>query len=225
MKITPEQLRAFVGAPGDKFAGVLTDASDRWDINTQIDLCHWLSQWAHETQGFTKLRENLNYSAEALIVKFRGRITQEDAFKYGRVGKPPYSRPGEHAADQVEIANRIYGGEWGKKNLGNTQPGDGSRFPGRGFPHVTGRDNYTRCSKAIYGDDTLVYRPEFLERPWDAAQAGGWYWHANKLSEYAQRNDVHAITMKVTGWDGTGDGAGVGFAQRCERLRRAILIF
>jgi putative chitinase len=216
MKITHEQLQAFVRGPGPEVAVALNDAAAKWGIDTQIRFAHWLAQMAQESAGFTRTRENLNYAAEALVVRFRGRITLADAQKYGRTQ--------EHPADQIEIANRIYGGEWGAKHLGNTQAGDGSRFIGRGYKMVTGRDNYTRCSKAIYGDDTLVYRPEFLERAKDAADSAGWFWHANGLSDYADRNDIHAITMKVTGWDGTGDGAGVGFAQRCQRLARAILI-
>jgi len=216
MKITPEQLQAFARGPGPEVAAALSEASDRWGIDTKLRFAHWLAQMGHESQGFTRTRENLNYAAEALVVKFRGRITLADAQKYGRTS--------DHPADHAEIANRIYGGEWGLKHLGNTLPGDGSRFIGRSYKMVTGRSNYTRCSHALLGDDTLLYRPEFLEKPEYAAQAAGWFWHENKLSELADRNDIHTITMKVTGWDGTGDGAGVGFPQRCERLRRAILI-
>jgi predicted chitinase len=46
----------------------------------------------------------------------------------------------------------------GRKNLGNTQPGDGLRFKGRGFVQITGRNNYTNFSK-ILGVD-LVNKPE-----------------------------------------------------------------
>lgn len=218
MRITPEQLQAFTRGPGPAVATALNDAAARWGIDTPLRFAHWLAQMAHESQGFTRTRENLNYAAEALIVKFPRRITKEDAYRYGRIDDR------KQVADQIEIANRIYGGEWGKEHLGNTLSGDGSRFLGRGYKMVTGRDNYARCSAAIYGDGTLLYRPEFLEQPTDAAQSAGWFWYANRLSDLADLNDIHAITMKVTGWDGFGDGVGVGYTQRCERLRRAILI-
>lgn len=225
MKITAEQLRLIARNPqAEVFADAITKATDKWGVNTKERMAEWLAQWSHETQGFTKLRESLNYAAEVLIVRFPKRISKDDAYKYGRFGQAPYAKKGEHPADQIEIANRIYGGEWGAKNLGNTQTGDGARFIGRGFPHVTGRTNYTRCSKALCGDDTLVYRPEFLEQPKYAADAGGWYWHDRNLNEFADRGDIHAITMKVTGWDGTGEGLAVGFAQRKERRDRALLI-
>jgi putative chitinase len=89
---------------------------------------------------------------------------------------------------------------------------------------VTGRYNYTQCSHALFGDDSLVYRPEWLERAKEAAESAGWFWKSHNLNELADRNDPRAITMVVTGWDGTGDGMKVGFAQRCERLARAIMI-
>jgi putative chitinase len=45
----------------------------------------------------------------------------------------------------------------GRKDLGNTEPGDGLRFKGRGFVQITGRTNYTKFSK-ILGVD-LVKNP------------------------------------------------------------------
>lgn len=83
------------------------------------------------------VRENLNYSTDALISKFgRHRISEADARKYGRSGGRP--------ANQEAIANAIYGGEWGRKNLGNTQSGDGWKYRGGGLPQVTGRANFRK---------------------------------------------------------------------------------
>lgn len=88
-----------------------------------------------ETGGsFEPITESLNYSTEALRAKFPNRISQADAQKYGRNAS--------HPADQQAIGNIIYGGEWGKKNLGNTQPGDGYKYRGRGLSQVTGRRLY-----------------------------------------------------------------------------------
>jgi putative chitinase len=70
----------------------------------------------------------------------RHRISAADAQKFGRsAGKP---------ADQTAIANLIYGGEWGRTNLGNTQAGDGARYIGRGFVQITGRANYAKYGLA-----------------------------------------------------------------------------
>lgn len=46
------------------------------------------------------------------------------------------------------------------KRLGNTLPGDGFRYRGRGFVQITGRANYTRMSKKLFGDSRLVDNPE-----------------------------------------------------------------
>lgn len=88
-----------------------------------------------ETGGsFAPIVESLNYSISALTSKFGSRITTAQANQYGRTA--------QHAADQVAIGNIIYGGEWGLRNLGNTKPGDGYRFRGRGLVQTTGRRLY-----------------------------------------------------------------------------------
>lgn len=91
----------------------------------------------HETGGrMQPIRENLNYSVSGLLKTFgRHRISAADARKFGRSGP--------RKADQVAIANIIYGGEWGRDNLGNIKRGDGWRFRGGGLPQITGRRNFT----------------------------------------------------------------------------------
>lgn len=54
------------------------------------------------------------------------------------------------------------------RQLGNTQPGDGARFHGRGYPQVTGRANYARASKELGVD--LIARPERMLEPEIAAK-------------------------------------------------------
>jgi hypothetical protein len=54
--------------------------------------------------------------------------------------------------------------------LGNTQPGDGARFKGRGFIQLTGRHNYTVHSQAIGLADQLVKNPELANDPEIAAR-------------------------------------------------------
>ena len=76
-----------------------------------------------------------------------------------------------------EFYNVVYGGEWGKRNLGNTQPGDGSRYVGRGYNGVTGRINYANIGKAIGVD--LISNPELLENPKVAALACAEYFKQN----------------------------------------------
>lgn len=91
----------------------------------------------------------------------------------------------------------MYGGAWGATHLGNTQPGDGARFIGRGLKQLTGRDNYARCGKAL-GEDFLS-QPERLVMPVNAALSAGWFWAANGLNEIADRGDVVEMTLRVNG--------------------------
>jgi len=62
------------------------------------------------------------------------------------------------------------------KQLGNKVKGDGELFKGRGFIQLTGRDNYTRASKQIFGDDRLVKNPELASRLDIGAQIALWFW-------------------------------------------------
>ena len=58
--------------------------------------------------------------------------------------------------------------------LGNTKPGDGARFKGRGYLQITGRYNYTKIGKAL--GLPLDKHPELVENPEIAVQTALWYW-------------------------------------------------
>ena len=62
------------------------------------------------------------------------------------------------------------------KQLGNKVRGDGERFKGRGFIQLTGRDNYTRASQQIFGDDRLVKNPDLASKLDVGAQIALWFW-------------------------------------------------
>lgn len=102
----------------------------------------------------------------------------------------------------------------GRKDLGNTQPGDGSRFRGRGLIQITGRANYEAVARAMGID--CVSRPELLERPEFAARASAWWWAAHGCNELADAGDFVALTRRTNG--GTN-----GLADRLERWERAKL--
>lgn len=87
----------------------------------------------------------------------------------------------------------------GRADLGNTQPGDGRRFKGRGLIQLTGRFNYIAYSLARYGDDRAVRNPEMVARLPDAALAAGWYWRVRGINALADRDDLEAVTRRVNG--------------------------
>lgn len=83
------------------------------------------------------------------------------------------------------------------KDLGNTQPGDGAKYKGRGLIQVTGRANYTACGKALGLD--LVNHPELLEQPKYAVLSAGWYWDMRSINALCDADDIVRITKAVNG--------------------------
>lgn len=74
--------------------------------------------------------------------------------------------------DDTAFWEKVYGGEWGKRNLGNTQPGDGAKYVGRGFNGITGRGNYqtyTDMLRKAGSNVDLISNPEILEKSPDAS--------------------------------------------------------
>lgn len=100
----------------------------------------------------------------------------------------------------------------GRADLGNTQPGDGKRFLGRGLIQITGRKNYLLCGMGMHLD--LIAMPELLEQPDAAAASAGWYWHVHSLNRYADAGDFVGLTRAING--GTN-----GLAERQQFWTRA----
>jgi len=73
----------------------------------------------------------------------------------------------------------------GRRDLGNTEPGDGYFFLGRGLIQLTGRANYLRVSQALFSDSRLIDNPGILEQAQWAAASAGWFWLKNGLNELA----------------------------------------
>lgn len=85
----------------------------------------------------------------------------------------------------------------GRRDIGNTQPGDGFRFRGRGLLQTTGRANYAALSKALGVD--FVADPDRLAQPVDAARSAGYFWQSNGLSAFADKGDFLTVVKRVNG--------------------------
>lgn len=85
----------------------------------------------------------------------------------------------------------------GREDLGNTQPGDGPKYRGRGLLQVTGRANYAACGSALGLD--LLAQPELLEVPLNACRSAGWFWQSRKLNRFADADQFGALTRAVNG--------------------------
>ncbi|WP_306253268.1 peptidoglycan-binding protein [Parvularcula sp. IMCC14364] len=149
----------------------------KYEINTPLRVAHFLGQGIIET-GFLRFNEaNLNYSAAGLRRTFPTRVTEEEAKRLAR--------------NPEAIANHVYG----RESLGNTQPGDGWKYRGRGFYRLTGRDNYRRYGEIIGID--LESNPELLDDLNVSIEVAAAYFKYVNLGEYADRNDARAVSRGV----------------------------
>lgn len=154
----------------------------------------FLAQYGHETQGYTRLSENLNYSANGLVNVFR---------KYF----PTLLLAKQYERKPQAIANKVYANRMGN---GSEASGDGWKYRGRGLPHVTGKDNYGKF-QAWLGK---TVEPEELSTDLNLAiKAGVWYWVVNGL---ASLGSVEKVTVRING--GTN-----GLEERC-KLYRALMV-
>jgi predicted chitinase len=85
----------------------------------------------------------------------------------------------------------------GRADLGNTHPGDGVRYKGRGPIQLTGRNNYIAAGKALGLD--LVDNPKLAADPAVGFRTATWFWNSHKLSPLADQGNFRAITKKING--------------------------
>jgi putative chitinase len=107
----------------------------------------------------------------------------------------------------------------GRKDLGNTQPGDGARFKGHGFIQITGRANHRLCGEAFRVD--LLAQPELLTKLPLAMQSAGWFFAVfKKLNPLADRRQFLATQTAINGKNKTG--LPNGWAERSAYYNRAL---
>ncbi len=103
----------------------------------------------------------------------------------------------------------------GRTDLGNTQPGDGTRFKGRGLIQLTGRSNYEAFGTARNRDFVTGTNNTLLATdPNLAVDVSCWYWSTHGLNALADADNLNAITYKV-------NGGYNGLADRAAHLQRA----
>ena len=168
-----------------------------YEINTPLRSSHFLAQMSHESAGFTRFVENLNYSSEGLLKIF------------GKYFKNGLER--QYERQPQKIANRVYASRMGN---GDEASGDGWRFRGRGIIMITGRNNYKFYSQLIFKDDRLLLNPDLTADLSVACKIACAYWSVNKLNELADKDDLLGITRRING--GT-----IGLQHRSELLQKA----
>jgi len=85
----------------------------------------------------------------------------------------------------------------GRADLGNTQPGDGKRYKGRGPIQLTGRANYRKFGRLIGID--LEQHPEIASYPSVGLLCACLYWSNRGLNAKADADDLLGITKAING--------------------------
>lgn len=127
-----------------------------------------------------------------------------------------------HESDGFKTATEYASGKAyeGREDLGNTHPGDGVRFKGRGLIQITGFSNYSAYSKWKYGDDRVVQNPSILQEIPDCVDASLWYWciYRPACRSFALADDIVGVTRKINGGKN-------GLDDRKKRLEEAKMLF
>ncbi len=181
----------------DAVLPMIQAAIDKFELKTPLRLAHFLAQCGHESGGFRATRENLNYSAEALVKIFPKYFPTIDVALL-------------YAKQPEKIANKVYGNRMGN---GDEASGDGFKFRGRGFIQLTGKDNYKALGTAIQQD--LVANPDLVASQFPMLSAA-WFFHKNGLHRIADEGADDIVVTKVTK---RVNGGTIGLADRIKHFR------
>lgn len=210
MNITASQLTSIFPqskSVAAQYAALFNELFPLYDINTKERAAHFLSQVGHESNGFTTLVENLNYSADGLANTWKRYRTGKMILVKGKKRHEPNALALSLHRRPEAIANNTYANRLGN---GPENSGDGWKYRGRGLIMITGLDNYTAGEK--YSGLPLVKHPELLEVPRTATIVSLEYWKANDLNKLADKTIpknfyVEEVTQKV-------NGGQIGFKER-----------
>lgn len=161
----------------------LEETFKRYKINTPLRKAHFLATCHHESQGFTRFIENLNYSSSGLASTFPNR--------YASNGKPNTLAIKLNRKPEA-IANNLYSNRMGN---GNETSGDGWKYRGAGAIQLTGKENQTK----YFESRGISLLPKLLQSFEYAIDSAGWFWQTHGCNELADTDNVTAIRKRVNG--------------------------
>lgn len=179
--ITPRPSRPTSTTPGSGEERMIR-ALNRAGIKDQCLRRQIMAQTAHESQGFTRVEENLNYSSVDRLATVFPRHFRNNPTANRFVNNPE------------ALANRVYGG---RSDLGNgpESSGDGYRYRGRGYIQLTGRSNYAAASRD-FGVD-FENNPDLAADDQYVADLAVWF--TTRRSPLKSPCDVKASTRQING--------------------------
>ena len=181
----------------DKWEIPLNQVFVKYDLDTPKRQAAFIGQCAVESANFTRLQENLNYSAQRLTQVWPSRF-------------PNISMAEPYANNPEKLANFVYAGR-----MGNLQDGDGWKFHGRGLIQLTGRENYANCGSGVGVD--LIDNPDLLLTPQYAVLSAGWYWNKKGLNALADTQEYGAMTRRI-------NGGLTGLDERIAKITKALQV-
>jgi putative chitinase len=202
MELTKEQLQQLLPKNPyiDHWHHALSILLPDYEINTPQRIAAFMAQCAHESGGFTALKENLNYKP-ATLRKLFAKYFPTDALAEEYCAKPN---------KQEAIASRIYASRMGN---GDEASGDGYKYCGRGLIQLTGKSNYIAFADSL--EITPEEASEYLATFEGAAQSACWFWESNKLNQWADKGDILTLTKRING--GT-----IGLEDRIKHYEHAL---
>lgn len=152
-----------------------------YEIDTVNRIAAFMSQCAHESNDFTVIKENLNYSASGLMRTWPSRFKSTNFAN-------------QYARQPEKIANYVYANRLGN---GPESSGDGWRYSGKGLIQLTGKANYMDFAESINMNlDAVV---PFLLTPEGALLSAFYYWRKNDLNRFADKKDIIGLTKAING--------------------------
>ncbi|AGH48779.1 glycoside hydrolase family protein [Sphingomonas sp. MM-1] len=183
--ITMTALLAFVaGRAADDairaMGAMLAKQAAGYGMTTPERLAEFVAQICNETGGFRRFVENLNYSAEAIQRTWPSRF-------------PTLASAAPFARNPEKLANRVYD----RASEGNTQPGDGWRYRGRGALQLTFRGNYRRFGQAL--GLPLEDAPDLAANPATSVLIALHFWRLGKVNDAVDAHDYRRARRIANG--------------------------
>lgn len=210
IEISPEQIQRLAPNARSSYRAAFAAGQpvlDKGEISASPRrVAHFMAQVLHETGGLTILVENLNYSAKRLPQVWPSRFQPRGPLD-----------PTLYAHNAEKLANEVYGGR-----MGNSAPGDGYRYRGRGLLQLTGREAYRQMTTALRryqptAPDFEADPEQVLNPAWSLPVAvGTWVWKG--CNPMADLDSVEKVTRKI-------NGGQIGIADRKEWLRRCKAVW
>lgn len=221
MPITAAQLKAAVPRVDvARWLVPINAAMNEFGIESPARMAGFLGQCGHESADFTRLVENLNYSADGLANTWRTRYSngkQARLVPGGSMRWLPNDLANKLARRPEPIANSVYSGRMGN---GNEASGDGWRYRGRGIVQLTGKDNYRAASDALGVD--YVGEPELLEEPLHAARVAAWWFKENRALGLCDSSNWLGLSRCVNLGNAASTAMPHGHEDRLSRITGAL---